>query len=349
MSLSSSAKVNIGTSKGNIEIDLYAAQIPNLCKSFISNCINKKYIGCFFDKITSDLVQVHGSFDSSPIIKESHSRLKFDGKGDVGILNIDDSNKAIANGFFITTKPCPQFNSLYTIIGKISSESMYNVMKIVDGEKKEDGETLLFPVKITDILVPLPFFDDIIVEANVESPTTKPPTKKAKKTLQLDFKDDEEEEELLETPFKIKSAHEVKRKNSKNPEPRSTIDESSTGDKKKEKLSIVDADEVKLSDEQKTLESAEEMNEGQVEPMEQTEAKIEEKEQVKGEDDGKEGEDHVDGTEGEGEDEENECVSDKNSLPRKPDPSIDPYDKLLDISKDEVSFDKLQKHYFQCR
>lgn len=331
MSLSSSAKVNFVTSKGTIEVDLYAAQVPNLCRSFISNCMNKKFVGCSFGKITSDLVQVHGSFDSTPIARETHSRLKFDGKGDVGILNLDDSNKATASGFFITTQPCPHFNSRYTIIGKISSDSMYNVMKLVDCEKKEDGETPVFPVQITDVLTPLPYFEDITVERSVEQPA-KPPAKKQKKNLRLDFGEDEEDD-LQDSGFKIKSAHELKRnKNSQDPTPLASHEMVST----EHQVEIIDqnmadkqSSEIASSADLKSLETK-----GLNEDCKTESGKADNNEQEK---------------EDAGEKAKTNDESEEEAVPFSRDPSIDPYDPLLDISKDEVSFTQLQLHYFNCR
>lgn len=329
MSLTPTAKVNLITSKGNIEIGLFAAQIPNLCKTFIYNCINKKYNGCSFGKITTDLAQVHGSFESTPIVRESHSRLKFDGKGDVGLLSIDDSNKATASGFFITTQPCPQFNSKYTIIGKITSDSMYNVMEIADCEKMEDGESPMFPVHITDALVPLPYFDDILVESKSEQ-STKPQVKKQKKTLRLDFDEEEDGDDLQNSDFKIKSAHEIKKnKSSKDQTAR-------TGDNV---VSTEDKDEIEQL-KPTNLDSDAELP---------AKANIGEKKEDFGVLIEKEAHEKPEGEELEEQQVKDTKDESRNSDLVLPDPSIDPYDSNLDISKDEVTFDQLQNHYFKCR
>lgn len=309
MKLQPTAKVVFVTNKGKIEIDLYPNHIPNLCKAFISNCVNKRFNGCTFGGITSDLVQTQRSLTLQPFAKEFHSRLKFDGKGDVGLLNLEEPNKATPDGFFITRKPCPTYNAQYVIIGKISDETIYNVMKIADCEKKEDGETPLFPISVLDTLVPLPYFKDL-EESTITKDPTGPTTKKPKKTVKLSYDDEENDEDI---PFVMKWAHENISQRQTKKQNGQGLNEIQSEEKKEEKK-----EEIKDKD----MDAEEQLKPETTTPMQLENTQVNEI----GNKTGSEG-----------------------PVSIKPDPSIDPFDPNIDIETDSVPFEKLQKHYFKCR
>lgn len=202
------AKVVLITSKGPIEIELWAKEIPQITKQFIQNCLDKKYIGTSFNKVIKDyLVQtgkVNGpeSFNSRD---EFHSRLKFSKRGLIGAIHNQKRNSNSVDSFFITLKPTPEFNNDYVLFGKITGETIYNVIKINESEMVSE-ETPMFPATITDIEIPIRYFDDLVEPRDHAAEPTKKKSKKSNKTkvkLDYDLEDEPEKE------FKMKSAHEL--------------------------------------------------------------------------------------------------------------------------------------------
>ncbi|WPK26772.1 hypothetical protein PUMCH_004133 [Australozyma saopauloensis] len=326
MKLQGSAKVRICTTKGDLDISLYPEQLPKLCRAFLTNCLNKHFVGLGFDKCTSDIVQTQLKDDLRPINRESHSRIKFDGKGDVGILNLESSAHSTADGFFITTKPCPQFNSEYVIIGKVTNESFYTVMKILDGEKKEDGETPLYPVTIKDTVVLQKYFDDIEKEEVKQETTIKPLPKKQKRAIQLDY--DEDDDVLEESPFVMKSAFESSTKTSLKTNKEEEANLEQVGNQRDEvsgaEIDLIPKELGDLLLKPETVEPAISGNDIELDVREEQKEKA------------------------------TSTSSDKGKLKSadsevKPDPSIDPYDPDLDIPKDAITFETLQNHFFKSK
>lgn len=326
MKLQGSAKVRICTTKGDLDISLYPEQLPKLCRAFLTNCLNKNFVGLGFDKCTSDIVQTQLKDDLRPINRESHSRVKFDGKGDVGILNLESSAHSTADGFFITTKPCPQFNSEYVIIGKVTNNSFYTVMKILDGEKKEDGETPLYPVTIKDTVVLQKYFDDIENEEVKQENTIKPLPKKQKRAIQLDY--DEDDDVLEESPFVMKSAFESSTKTSLKTNKEEEATPEQVGNQRDEVSGAeIDLIPKELGDLLLKPETVEPANSGNDLELGTTD---EQKEEVSSTN-------------------SDEAKSDSADSEVKPDPSIDPFDPDLDISKDAITFETLQNHFFKSK
>lgn len=307
MLIQPTARVTLVTAKGNIDIELYAKELPQLCRAFLENCVNKRYVGLKFSTIEDNLVQLLKLELQSKLRHEYHSRLKFDSRGTVGLLNHESTNYASADGFFITLKPTPEFNGNSVLIGKVVGDSFYNVVKLLQAEKKEDGVTPLFPVEITDVLVSERYFDDIVTEQRTEERKVK----KQKTAVKLSYDDEEEEED---EGFVMKSAHELLAKERKKPK----------------------AEEEKRIPLDQKLEAKESNEEEKDEKQEEEEDKEKHEEEEKDE---------------KPEDEENEDEGDDESEERAKrvrDPTIDPYDRLLDMAEDDVDYEKLMKHRFVC-
>lgn len=202
------AKVVLITTKGPIEIELWAKEVPNISRQFIQNCLDKKYIGTTFNKVIKDyLVQTSKIKESetSQLKDEFHSRLKFNKRGLVGAVHNDRRNSNNVDSLFITLKPAPEFNNNYVLFGKIMGDSIYNVVKINESEL-ESEETPMYPAEIIDIQILIQYFDDLVES---KEHIAEPPKKKAKKAkkprVQLDYALEDEED----TGFKMKSAHDL--------------------------------------------------------------------------------------------------------------------------------------------
>lgn len=215
---STSAKVLFHTTKGDIEIDLWAKEAPNLVRRFIQNCIDGKYIGTTFNKVIKNyVIQINAISDSDghKYEDEMHSRLKYDKKGIVAATHDGKRNTNSVDSFFITLKPTPEFYKNYVVLGKVSPSTIYNVIAIEQSDLKDDT-TPFYPATITGVEVPEKYFDDI--EQTVDKmKDAEPPKKKSKKQpkkipVKLDLEDDDEEDEDDDgavASFKMRSAHEL--------------------------------------------------------------------------------------------------------------------------------------------
>ncbi|CCE86847.1 Piso0_005364 [Millerozyma farinosa CBS 7064] len=215
---STSAKVVFHTTKGDIEIDLWAKEAPHLVRRFIQNCIDGKYIGTTFNKVIKEyIVQTSAISDSDghKYQDEVHSRLKYNKKGIVAATHDGKRNTNSVDSFFITLKPTPEFYKDYVILGKVSSSTVYNVVAIGQSDLKDDT-TPLYPAAITGVDVPEKYFDDIEKTTDktkdVEPPKKKPKKQPKKSSVKLDLEDEEEEDDEDDgaiASFKMRSAHEL--------------------------------------------------------------------------------------------------------------------------------------------
>lgn len=202
------AKVVLITTKGPIEIELWAREVPNISRVFIQNCLDKKYIGTTFNKVIKDYLVQTSKIKEPETLQlkdEFHSRLKFNKRGMVGAVHNDKRNSNNVDSLFITLKPTPEFNNNYVLFGKIMGDSIYNIVKINESEL-ESEETPMYPAEITDIKVLIQYFDDLVASKEHIAEPAKKKAKKAKKPrVKLDYALEDEED----TGFKMKSAHDL--------------------------------------------------------------------------------------------------------------------------------------------
>ena len=168
----STAKVILYTSVGEIAIDLFASQTPLACKSFIQNCLDNYYLGCEFHRVVPGFcVQtgdpsntgdggVNGAY-GAPFADEIHSRLRFRTRGMVAMAN---ANKPNSNGsqFFITLDKCEELERKHTIFGKVADATIFNVIRIGEGELEEGTERPVHPVRITGAEVVVNPFENVV-------------------------------------------------------------------------------------------------------------------------------------------------------------------------------------------
>lgn len=208
------AKVIFQTSRGPIEIQLWAKEIPTLSRAFLQRCVNKKFNGQKFTSILKLLVQLEVPQDAQFDMRdEFNSRIRFGRRGLVGVArkNEDLRNNHTVASFFITLVELPLYNDKYTIIGRVEGETFYNVIKIADSELDENNVPV-YPAVVKDVEIITPYFDDLIAdEAEVsvqDEPLKKKSRKEKKPTIKLSYNEEEVDEEDHED-FKMKSAHEL--------------------------------------------------------------------------------------------------------------------------------------------
>lgn len=206
------AKARLHTTKGIIDVELWAKETPITSRIFLNNILNQKFNNWHFNRIVPNFItQVDGSINQEPFEDEFNTRIRFNRRGLLGSVNLNQRNSNTGK-FFISLKDTPELNNKNTVFGKVVGDSIFNIIKISEGELAEDGETPLYPVKIMKSEVLIPYFDDLLKE-EVVTFSEKIPTKKSKKKkpkVKLNYGDEDNEEESTEdVKVKMKSAHEL--------------------------------------------------------------------------------------------------------------------------------------------
>ena len=166
-----SGKVIITTNFGELEVELWTREAPITCRNFIQKCLEGYYNNCIFHRIIKDFMIQTGdptgtgkggeSIFGYPFKDEFDSRLRFTHRGLVAMANSGLPND---NGsqFFITLNECQWLNDKHTIFGRITGNTIYNVVAIGDVDTdKNDRPTDVVP-KITKTEVTVNPFPDIV-------------------------------------------------------------------------------------------------------------------------------------------------------------------------------------------
>lgn len=217
MEPSTSAKVILHTSKGPVDLELWAKETPKTCRNFLQHCVNGYYNGTEFHRVIKNFAVQAGdptntgsggqSIYETPFFSdEFHSRLRFSKRGVLAMANMGEPN---TNGsqFIITLGPAPELNGKNTIFGRVVGDSFYNILQIASSELEDGAQdgTPLYPATIVKTEVTVPYFDDLVYtptslehSAVVEKQVKKP----AKRAIISYGGSDSEEEELVS--FKMK-------------------------------------------------------------------------------------------------------------------------------------------------
>lgn len=224
------AKVVLNTTKGPIDIELWAKECPKACRNFIQHCVNGYYDGCTFHRIVKDFIVQSGDptgtgtggesiYNGQYFEDEFHSRLKFSRRGLVACANRGSKNTN-ASQFIITMGATPELNGKNTLFGRVVGETMFNVLKIGQAETLDDGsERPLYPAKITSCEVVVPYFVDLDTPkktaAEISNSLDVSLKKPKKRTIVKVSYDDDEEEEDEDVKTKLKKKKPMVKKDPK--------------------------------------------------------------------------------------------------------------------------------------
>lgn len=95
-----------------------------------------------------------------PFKDEVHGRIKFNHRGQVAMANENRPNTNQSQ-FFITLGPCEWLNRKHTIFGKVTGNTIFNVLKLGEVEVGPNDKPIE-SIKIKSIEVLWNPFDDII-------------------------------------------------------------------------------------------------------------------------------------------------------------------------------------------
>ncbi|XP_076307192.1 spliceosome-associated protein CWC27 homolog [Tachypleus tridentatus] len=224
-------KVLLQTTVGELDIELWSKEAPKACRNFIQLCLEGYYDGTIFHRLVKGFIVQGGdptgtgtggeSIYGHPFKDEFHSRLRFVRRGLVAMANggKDDNGSQ----FFFTLGACPELQNKHTVFGKVTGDTLYNMLKLEESLVDQD-ERPLYPHKIIQSKVLLNPFPDILPRnKNKENKTFQEEPKTEKKTHSkatknfslLSFGEEAEEEEaeadavVKEYRGKGKSSHDL--------------------------------------------------------------------------------------------------------------------------------------------
>ncbi|XP_077245334.1 cyclophilin-like peptidyl-prolyl cis-trans isomerase family protein [Tasmannia lanceolata] len=222
-------KVVLKTSHGPIDIELWPKEAPKSVRNFVQLCLESYYDNSIFHRIIKSFLIQGGdptgtgtggeSIYGSAFSDEFHSRLRFSHRGLVACANAGSPH---SNGsqFFISLDRCDWLDRKNTIFGKVTGDSIFNLLRLGEVETDKNDQPLNPAPRIISVEVLWNPFDDIVprkVPGKSLSGSTidiegKDQKKKAVKKLNLlSFGEEaeEEEKELAAVKDKIKSSHDV--------------------------------------------------------------------------------------------------------------------------------------------
>lgn len=187
------------TTAGDIDVELWSREAPLACRNFVQLCMEGYYNGTIFHRVIKQFIaqggDPHGdgtggeSIYGKPFKDEFHTRLRFCRRGLVAMANSgrDDNGSQ----FFITLGETQELQNKHTIFGKISGATIYNVLKMEEGDI-DANERPVYPYKINKTEVLLNPFDDIVPRKSTknEKDSDKKRSKKEKgvKYVNINFK-----------------------------------------------------------------------------------------------------------------------------------------------------------------
>ncbi|KAF5297930.1 hypothetical protein FQA39_LY11915 [Lamprigera yunnana] len=219
-----SGKVLLITTVGDIDIELWAKETPKTCRNFIQLCMEGYYDDTVFHRVVKGFIAQGGdpegtgvggeSIYGEPFKDEFHQRLKFVRRGLVAMANSSKDDNG--SQFFFTLASTPELQNKHTIFGKVTGETVFNMLKLEDGLIED--ERPVFPHKIikTEVLNN-PFTDLVPRKKEVKEPEKKKKVKsvgvKNFKLLSFGEEAEEDEEETKQEAKKFsgksKSTHDV--------------------------------------------------------------------------------------------------------------------------------------------
>lgn len=185
-----SARVVLITTQGNLEIEIWAKEMPLAARNFITHCHAGVYDNTYFHRIASSFVQAGPeSVDTiygSPFERETNRRIRFDRRGIVGCAGTDAGQ---TSQLIFTTSPAPELATQCTAFGRLVGDSIYVLAAISDAEK--DDETPVHAVRIDRVEIKEPFFELAATEQPKPKAAARP-----KRQLRV-FDDDEDAPPLV--------------------------------------------------------------------------------------------------------------------------------------------------------
>ncbi|CAL8278101.1 unnamed protein product [Merluccius merluccius] len=222
-------KVLLKTSAGDIDIELWSKEAPKACRNFVQLCMEGYYDNTAFHRVVQEFIVQGGdptgtgnggeSIYGRPFKDEFHSRLRFIRRGLVAMANAGPHDNG--SQFFFTLARADELNNKHTIFGKVTGDTVYNMLRLAEVECDSDERPLnAHKIRTTEVLHSP--FDDIIPRESKKSKKDKEKeegkksqSKATKNFSLLSFGEEAEEEEEMVTQVsqtlkgKGKSSHDL--------------------------------------------------------------------------------------------------------------------------------------------
>ncbi|KAF8771207.1 Spliceosome-associated protein CWC27 like protein [Argiope bruennichi] len=198
-------KVLLNTTAGDIDIELWSKEAPKACRNFVQLCLEGYYDGTIFHRMIKGFIVQGGdplgdgtggeSIFGHPFKDEFHSRLRFVRRGLVAMANSGKDDNG--SQFFFTLGATPELQNKNTIFGKVTGNTIYNMLKLEEG-LVDINDRPLYPHKIISTKVLSNPFPDIEprIKTKLEEKVPEKPKEKVQKNFKLlSFGDEAEEDE----------------------------------------------------------------------------------------------------------------------------------------------------------
>lgn len=179
---STSAKCILNTSKGRLDVELWAREVPAASKAFLQQCQDD--VVSRLTKVRSDGTVTMGQIRYAHIEPEHHTLIRDCKRGTVGW----DGH---TGEWFVATQDCP-WNENRTLIGKVVGQSNYVLRRIVDESELNQNGEFIYPPLVESVELTIPYFD---LKPKVKQQQQKQldrPRKAAK--VKMSYESDEEED-----------------------------------------------------------------------------------------------------------------------------------------------------------
>lgn len=170
------------TTHGDLDIELWAVQTPLTSRNFLQLCLDGYYTDTVFHRLVPDFILQGGDptgtghggeaiYDGGLFADEFHTRLRFNRRGLVGMANSGRKND---NGsqFFLTLGDTKELTGRNTMFGKIVGDTLYNLVRMGQGECEEGTERPVYPVKVLGAEVVINPFEDMVPREIVKKTNT---------------------------------------------------------------------------------------------------------------------------------------------------------------------------------
>ncbi|XP_026479974.1 spliceosome-associated protein CWC27 homolog [Ctenocephalides felis] len=209
-----SGKVLLKTTVGDIDVELWAKEAPKACRNFIQLCMEGYYDGTIFHRVVKGFIVQGGdpngdgtggeSIYGEPFKDEFHQRLRFARRGLLAMANAGKDDNG--SQFFFTLAATPELQNKHTIFGKVTGETLFNMLKLEECET-DDDERPMYPQKILKVEILNNPFSDIVPRVSKEFEFKEPVKVKEKKKGVKNFKLLSFGEEAEEDEFESTSAN----------------------------------------------------------------------------------------------------------------------------------------------
>ncbi|GAA5886626.1 hypothetical protein JCM16303_001391 [Sporobolomyces ruberrimus] len=160
-----SGLVVLKTTLGDVLIELWKREAPKAVRNFVQLCLEGHYDGVPFNRIVPGfMAQVGGDddciYDEGSFEVETNQRLKFNRRGLVAMAS-DPRTKSNMSQFFFTLDNTPELQNKHTIFGRITGDTLFNVLKLQEVELEPDSDRPVYPPTIKSVeVLDNPFDED---------------------------------------------------------------------------------------------------------------------------------------------------------------------------------------------